>query len=303
MKRLAYLMIIAVIAGSCKNELIDNPSQYSVIYMPQAIDYPAVRTTIMTDSLQSIIVGAAYGGIDNLSRNVHIQLSIDPSLADEFNSKNGTSYPVMPAGSYQLQTTETDILPGTTSSTPVKLSIKTVGGIEPDKDYLLPVRIHLADEELPVNEKLRTTYFLIRAEYQEFNRTGWNLLEVSSQEAPNIGANVLDGNFTTQWHTQWKNAKPPHPHFVKVDMNQTKTVHGFYFWPSNVATGNPQKVHVDVSADGTTWTSTGTYTFENTYKKFPFYFNTPVQARYFKFVIDSSFVNTHFTHLQEIGAF
>jgi hypothetical protein len=86
-------------------------------------------------------------------------------------------------------------------------------------------------------------------------------------------------------------------------MKNTKTLHGLYFWPSNVATGNPQIVHVEVSNDGANQTYTGEYTFENVYQRFPIYFSTPVQARYFWFVADSSFPNTHFTHLQEVDAF
>lgn len=50
---------------------------------------------------------------------------------------------------------------------------------------------------------------------------------------PNISLNAFDNNTTTVWHTQWKLAKPPHPHFLKVDMNVTNGMHGFYFTGSN----------------------------------------------------------------------
>ncbi|WP_207512377.1 BT_3987 domain-containing protein [Longitalea luteola] len=297
-------ILLVVCFGACKKKGIDNPSQYSKIYMPQAIDYPAVRSLIMADTTQYIIFGAAYGGVADQSALINVQFAVNPDLVDSFNRKNGTSFAPLPDGSYQLETLQTEIPSGKVSSTPLRLAVKTVGGLEPSKDYLLPISIQQTDAGIPVNEGLRTAYFQIRGEFQEYNRSTWILLEASSMEAPNIAANAFDNNLSTTWHTQWKSAKPAHPHYLKVDMNGTFNVHGFYFVPSNnLATGNPQKVHAELSLDGNSWTNTGTFTFPNVYSKQTFYLHTPVQAKYFRFVVDSSFANTHFTHLLEVGAF
>lgn len=306
MKRTIYIsaVILAVCTMACKKNLINDTAQYSKLYMPQAIDYPAVRTLTMTDTTQYIVFGAAFGGVDDQSQLINIQFSVNPALVDSFNRKNGTNYAQLPAGSYKLDNLVTDIPAGKVSSTPLRLAINTVGGLEPSKDYLLPVSIQQTDAGIPVNENLRTTYFQIRGEYKEYSRSVWKLQETSSEEAPNIAPNAFDNNTATVWHTQWKLAKPAHPHYLKVDMNATNSMHGFYFFGSNnTATGNPQKVHVEVSADGNNWTNTGTYTFPNVYTKQTFYLNGPVNARYFRFVVDSSFAKTHFTHLSEIGAF
>jgi hypothetical protein len=306
MKRIIYIpaFIMAGCLAACKKKMIDNPGQYSKIYMPQAVDYPAVRLLAMTDTLQYIVFGAAFGGVDDQSKWINVQFSVDPALVDSFNRKNGTSYAMLPPSGYQLEKLETEIPAGKVSSNPLRLTIKTIGGLEPLKDYLFPVRIVQTDADIPVNDSLRTTYFLIRGEYREFDRSVWKLLEISSFESPNEGKNAFDNNTATTWHTQWRAAKPAHPHYAKVDMTEAHNMHGFYFVPSNnQPTGNPQKVHVEVSMDGSNWTNTGTFTFANTYNKQIFYLNTPVMAKYFKFVVDSSFANTHFTHLLEIGAF
>jgi hypothetical protein len=306
MKRTIYIsaFIIAGCLVACKKKLIDNPGQYSKIYMPQAVDYPAVRLLTMADTLQHIVFGAAFGGVDDQSQWINVQFAINPALVDSFNRRNGTNYAMLPAASYQLEKLDAEIPAGKVSSIPLRLTIKTVGGLEPSKDYLFPISILQTDASIPVNDNLRTTYFQIRGEYKEFNRPDWKLLETSSFETPNVSGNAFDNDLSTTWHTQWKLAKPPHPHYVKVDMTEAHNMHGFYFVPSNnLATGNPQKVHVDVSMDGSSWTNTGTFTFQNTYNRQTFYLGTPVQAKYFKFVIDSSFANTHFTHLLEIGAF
>jgi hypothetical protein len=306
MNRSNYIpaLIIALCLMACKKKLIDNPAQYSQIYMPQAIDYPAVRALTMTDTLQYIVFGAAFGGVDDQSQWINVQFAVDPALVDSFNLKNGTNYAILPPVSYQLEKLETDIPAGEVSSIPLQLTIKTVGGLEPSKDYLFPISIRQTDASIPVNDSLRTAFFQIRGEYREFNRPVWKLLETSSLETTNPGLNAFDNNLTTSWHTQWRTAKPGHPHYVRVDMSETHNVHGFYFVPSNnTPTGNPQKVHVEVSMDGNGWTNTGTFTFQNTYNKQTFYLGTPVEAKYFKFVVDSSFAKTHFTHLLEIGAF
>jgi hypothetical protein len=306
MKPTIYIstIILAVCTMACKKKLIDDPGQYSKLYMPQAVDYPAMRSLIMTDTLQYIVFGAAFGGVDDQSQGINVQFEVNPALVDTFNKKNGTGYTMLPAGSYKLNNLAADIPAGKSSSTPLRFAIKTVGGLDVSKDYLLPISIVQTDASIPVNENLRTTYFQIRSEYMEYNRPAWTLVETSSQESPNISLNAFDNNTATVWHTQWKLAKPAHPHYLKVDMNTTNSMHGFYFNGSNnTSTGNPQKVHVDVSVDGSTWTNTGTFTFPNVYTKQTFYLNDPVPARYFRFVVDSSFANTHFTHLSEIGAF
>jgi hypothetical protein len=61
---------------ACKKKLIDNPAQYSQIYMPQAIDYPAVRALTMTDTLQYIVFGAAFGGVDDQSQWINVQFAV-----------------------------------------------------------------------------------------------------------------------------------------------------------------------------------------------------------------------------------
>lgn len=306
MKSTVYILAFTIAAGlmACKKKLIDDPGQYSKIYMPQAIDYPAVRVLTMTDTLQYIVFGAAFGGVNDQSKWINVQFAVNPAMVDSFNRRNGTGYAMLPAGSYQLEKLEADIPAGKVSSIPLRLNIKTVGGLQPSKDYLLPVSILQTDSDIPVNDSLRTTFFLIRGEYREYDRLVWKLLETSSFEPPNEGKYAFDNILTTTWHTQWKLAKPPHPHFVRVDMTEVHNMHGFYFVPSNnTPTGNPQKVHAEISMDGSSWTNTGTFTFQNTYNKQTFYLSNPVPAKYFKFVIDSSFANTHFTHLLEIGAF
>ncbi|HEX6429663.1 MAG TPA: hypothetical protein VF008_18350, partial [Niastella sp.] len=79
MKRTFYISAF-ILTGwliACKKKLIDNTAQYSKIYMPQAIDYPAVRSLVMTDTLQYIVFGAAFGGVDDQSQWVNVQFALN----------------------------------------------------------------------------------------------------------------------------------------------------------------------------------------------------------------------------------
>lgn len=298
-----YCALLAAALSACDKDLISNPDQYTRVYMPQAAEYPALRPLMMADTLQPVIIGAAYGGVDDQPREIKVKFVHDDALVDAFNKANNTNYKPMLAGSFELPAMETVIRPHAFSSEALKIKVKTVGGLASQTDYLLPVSIQEVTPGVAINEKLRTTYLAIRAEYQEFARNRWKVVAVSSQEAPNTGDKAWDGVVSTSWHTQWKAAKPAHPHRLTVDMDTTLTVHGFYTLPVNVATGNPQQIQLELSTDGATWTDAGQFTFLNTYDKQYAYLAQPATARYFRLTVLSSFAATHFTHVGEWGAF
>lgn len=298
------LVLITVFSlTGCKREFIANPDQYTKIYMPQALEYPKVSDLFMADTVQSIVFGAAFGGVNEQTNTVNVKFKVDPALVATFNSKNNTNYLVLPENSYEITGTEAIMQSGRVNTNALKIKLKTVGGIEPIKEYLLPVSIDQVSPSLPVNDSLRTTYFKIRGTFADFNRSLWQVVGVSSQESTNPGSNVLDGNTGTNWHTQWRAAKPNHPHWITIDMKETKKVHGFYFWPASTGNGNPANIHIEVSKDGTAWQDGGTFTLVNTFQRQVVYLNSTMDARYFKVTINTSTGNTHFTHPTEIGAF
>lgn len=169
MKRINYLYAIALFVScclvACKYDTdIPNPSDYAKVYMPQAIDTPARRTFVMADTLQSIVIGAAYGGPNSLESPIEVTFRVDPALVDAFNNANGTSYAPMPAGSYELPNPRASISAGGVSSSALRIKVKTKGALEPFKQYLLPVTIDQVNGNIPVNESLKTTYFVVEGQ-------------------------------------------------------------------------------------------------------------------------------------------
>jgi arylsulfatase len=61
----------------------------------------------------------------------------------------------------------------------------------------------------------------------------WRIVRVSSESRFNgkVGSNAIDGNPETHWHTQWKDARPPHPHEIVIDLGRTRQMIGFRYQP------------------------------------------------------------------------
>jgi glucose/arabinose dehydrogenase len=79
------------------------------------------------------------------------------------------------------------------------------------------------------------------------------------------GANVLDGNKATFWHTQWQAADPPPPHEIRMRLDGTYDITGLAYLPrQDSSNGRIARYEVYVSTDGAAWgTPVATGTFAN----------------------------------------
>ena len=61
----------------------------------------------------------------------------------------------------------------------------------------------------------------------------WRVVRVSSESRFNgkVGQNAIDGDRATHWHTQWKDARPGHPHEIVIDLGQPRQIVGFRYQP------------------------------------------------------------------------
>lgn len=88
---------------------------------------------------------------------------------------------------------------------------------------------------------------------------GWKVVSVDSEETAagkNSGANAIDGNSATFWHTRW-NADQKQPHSITVDMGKTNHIGGFTYLPrqDGLLNGVVEKYRFETSADGVSWTT------------------------------------------------
>lgn len=305
------LIVAVVVFNSCEsNTGFADAGQYAKVYMPQALEQPAEYSLVMVDTVQTIIYGAAYGGPGDPQSDIEVLFKVDSSLVDSFNTAMGTSYQLMPESGYELSQASAVIPAGKTSTEPLKLSVTTIGGIQPVVQYLLPISIEV-NGDAEVNTDLQTTYFLIEGKFIEFDRQGWTIYDVDSEQADAFPAtNILDGNPATFWHTQYSPARPPHPHHVSIDLGETQKINGLrIIGREGFTRGDPSEIMIAVSSDGQNWEYEETFstTFdvvnENT-----FYLSKAVNGRYVRITTKSSFMNPGETdlpivHMAEVYAF
>ena len=68
----------------------------------------------------------------------------------------------------------------------------------------------------------------------KLDRTGMTATANSEQSksgAEGPASNVLDGKQDTLWHTSWTDKPELHPHWIKIDLNGTKTINKFAYTP------------------------------------------------------------------------
>src|SRR5947209_18112275 len=69
-------------------------------------------------------------------------------------------------------------------------------------------------------------------------RIGWTVTADSQDTANhNVASNVLDGNTSTIWHTQWTPTFSPLPHHLTIDMHATRAIAGLTYLPRPASTG------------------------------------------------------------------
>ncbi|MCK4872927.1 MAG: sulfatase-like hydrolase/transferase [Phycisphaerales bacterium] len=64
-------------------------------------------------------------------------------------------------------------------------------------------------------------------------KDNWRLVRVDSESDFNgmMGRLAFDGDESTHWHTQWKDAQPDHPHELVIDLGQRREIQGFRYLP------------------------------------------------------------------------
>jgi galactose oxidase len=102
------------------------------------------------------------------------------------------------------------------------------------------------------------------------SRIGWTA-SADSQESANPAGNVLDGNGTTFWHSEYSPTLVPLPHSITIDMKSAQLISGLSYLPrqDNNLNGTIGNYAIYVSNDGSTWGSpvtTGTWADDNTVK-------------------------------------
>lgn len=134
---------------------------------------------------------------------------------------------------------------------------------------------------------------------------GWRVADVSSENKDNdhVGERAFDGRARSWWHTDYRNAKPAHPHHLMIDLSQSTAVAGFRYLPRQDGSDNGSigrytaylsdsaKRRGDPVAQGT---------FDESKRQKEVRFDKPMSGRYFTIVAHDSINGSRYASIAEL---
>lgn len=136
--------------------------------------------------------------------------------------------------------------------------------------------------------------------------TGLKVVRVDSEETAGEdakGANAVDGDPSTFWHTQWQDASPEPPHEIVIELSHATSIKGFTYLPrqDDSENGTIKNYEFYVSADGTNFGDpVAKGSFENSKSKKIVTF-TPTTCHFVKLRALSEVNDGAWTSAAEIG--
>ena len=138
------------------------------------------------------------------------------------------------------------------------------------------------------------------------NKSGWKVISVDSEHNDNKASLAIDGKNDTFWHTNWSwgGGDPVCPHNIVIDMAKIYNVSAITYLArqDDNENGTVKEYEVYLSTDGNTW---GTAAVKGSFAKTKALqvakLNTPITARYIKFVAKSEINGKAWTSAAEIG--
>ncbi|HPO14700.1 MAG TPA: discoidin domain-containing protein [Candidatus Hydrogenedentes bacterium] len=135
-----------------------------------------------------------------------------------------------------------------------------------------------------------------------FEKPPLSVLKVDSEARGYEGANAVDGDASTIWHTPWEGQVKGFPHEIQIELAQPATIQGLRLLPrQDVANGFISEYQVFVSGEGKKWgeaIAKGTLDRNASAKEIRF--KTPQTAQYLRLVAISGFNNQPFIALAEV---
>jgi hypothetical protein len=250
----AAILGLSLMAVSCnKPDPLVSKNEGS-IYMPQAYSTLGSLKLYLLDSPQTVIFGAAYGGLTYPGRDVKVNFKLDTDLIASYNAQYGTSYVPLPASNYTVASYSTVIKAGTTTSTPLPITVMTKGlsfGVR----YMLPITMTDASSG-KIDSSLNRTWFTVDSLYtRERDITDKGTFSVALENSNGAGSaegspHLVDGDVNTKYLT----FNFPQPFWFQEQFATPQVVNSYTFTSANDSPDrDPMDWNVVGSNDGTNW--------------------------------------------------
>jgi beta-galactosidase len=135
------------------------------------------------------------------------------------------------------------------------------------------------------------------------NPSMWRVVYADSVNAGDGDAeHAVDGSPETHWHTQWSDAKPPHPHEIVIDMGESLRLIGFTLLPrQDMTNGRIRHYGFYLSADGKSWGDPVIADeFTNSPQLQTVLFPAPAEGRFLRLVAKDEWSGRPYTTIAEI---
>ena len=215
------------------------------------------------------------------------------AIDSDYLSTTTSSYKMFEESAFDFDKMEVTIPAGESESEELTITLK------PSQmqfgDYVLPIKISNATGDFIMNDAVIKTQ--IFASYSvSFDRTGWEGTASTEEDknGPFLVGNLFDGKIDTFWCTEWTPQNVNPPHFLVIDMKESKSINGVSLTArvnvengeiTRVRDGVPKKCEISVSDDQEIWVPVGTFEMPYVSLEDPtnrIYFNNPVEGRYIK---------------------
>lgn len=168
---------------------------------------------------------------------------------------------------------------------------RSANGTEPDIDFDALPEVTLPEEE-------EITYY---------DKSGWEILDYTSQEESGEGSNgfaglIIDGDPTTYWHSCWSTCTEDfgYPHILTVDMHQPNNVDRIEVYQRD-GSRKVETLGIEVSSDGSTWEDIGEFTLQETAAAQTISLADALEFQYIRISAVESFDGERFAALAEIS--
>lgn len=326
-KLLVVLCLFGSVFSSCSEEHYNFPGDSGKIFLrEQSSNTVHSIANVINSSISKTILGvsgeavAAFPIRSTMPVNGSLTATceIDNSLIESFNAVHGTEYVSMSADKLIFENQSATIENGQMVSVD-----QIVVKVDPEKvldldfgDYLVPIRLVSVSGDMAVSSNWNVVYLHVSVVSDATgvpcaDRTGWSVADASSVIDPyyegNNGAaeNVLDGDYSTYWQTEWTPVEVEPPHYITIDMGKVNNLAGVQYVSRNHSLDWPKTMYVEVSTDGTSWEKIAEYEDlpQGANVEFRTLFDELVEARYFRLTITEMYGGRVYTALAEVNAF
>jgi len=133
------------------------------VYLAEASRNPFVRTMFIDTKGETFRYTAFYKSASAPQSDIAVSFFVDAAKATAYNAQYGTTYKMLPKGSYTVGMNSAVIVQGSVSAAPGEVKVTGKGYLKDSEKYILPITVKVEGKLAEVDPALSTIYYIITA--------------------------------------------------------------------------------------------------------------------------------------------